>query len=421
MISPRPLDEATIERARRAHAPARRAPGRPARPARRQPRRRAAPGASSPSASAPSACARRTDAVLDYAERRTRACLAALPDGELHGRGRARGARGRPGAARAGDGRRRAADAGLRRQRRPARGQPQLPARGDPLGLPVRGARADRPGHPADGRRLPPDRGARPRGLACSTPAPAPRSRRATSRPPRAWPTSCSAPSAARSGSGHDEQPDARQRALLLLRDARRRPGRVRGRRRAERGARRDEQHAQHARSRRSSASSRCASPSTRCAAAPAAPGATAAATASCASSRRSSRMTFSLIAERRRHRPARRRRRRARRARARPARRASAARRRPPARCAPASGCASKRPVEEDSGCPRTSAERSGSASSASGSWARAWRRTSPAAGFPLAVWTHTPGKAERWAPSTAPRAFATPAEVGARTATSS
>ena len=33
-----------------------------------------------------------TDAVLDYAERRTRACLAALPDGERARRGRARGA-----------------------------------------------------------------------------------------------------------------------------------------------------------------------------------------------------------------------------------------------------------------------------------------------------------------------------------------
>ncbi len=50
-----------------------------------------------------------------------------------------------------------------------------------------------------------------------------------------------------RARAGHDEQPDARQRRLRLLRDARRRPGRVRGRRRPERGARGDEQHAQHA------------------------------------------------------------------------------------------------------------------------------------------------------------------------------
>ena len=40
-----------------------------------------------------------------------------------------------------------------------------------------------------------------------------------------------------------------------------------------------------------------------------------------------------------------------------------------------------------------------SGSASSAWGSWARGWRPTSPPAAIPLSVWTHTPGKAERWA----------------------
>jgi 3-hydroxyisobutyrate dehydrogenase-like beta-hydroxyacid dehydrogenase len=35
--------------------------------------------------------------------------------------------------------------------------------------------------------------------------------------------------------------------------------------------------------------------------------------------------------------------------------------------------------------------------------------------AGFALNVWTHTPGKAERWASEHGARAFATPAEVGA------
>ena len=44
-----------------------------------------------------------TAAVLDYAERRTRACIAALPDGERDGARRARGARGRPRAAPDGD------------------------------------------------------------------------------------------------------------------------------------------------------------------------------------------------------------------------------------------------------------------------------------------------------------------------------
>ncbi len=36
--------------------------------------------------------------------------------------------------------------------------------------------------------------------------------------------------------------------------------------------------------------------------------------------------------------------------------------------------------------------------------------------AGFPLSVWTHTPGKAERWAAEHGAEAFATPAEVAAR-----
>ncbi len=86
-----------------------------------------------------------TDDVLDYAERRTRACLAALPDGEriaedvLEAREhdlRTAAARGR---------RRRSAAARLQRQRAAARRQPQLPARRHALGLPVRRARADRP------------------------------------------------------------------------------------------------------------------------------------------------------------------------------------------------------------------------------------------------------------------------------------
>ena len=275
--------------------------------------------------------------MLDYSERRTRACLAALPDGTLRGRGRARGARGRPRAAPA-----RACSSGdelvldFAGSAAPARGQPQLPARGHPLGLPVRRARAHRPRHPAHRRRLPPDRGAR-----------APRAALLNARPGAAVAAGNVETSSRvadlvlarlrpRAGPGHDEQPHARQRALLLLRDARRRPGRMRGRRRPERRARRDEQHAQHARSRRSSANSRCAWSSTRCAAAPAAPGATAAATASCASSRRSREMTFSLIAERRRHAPRGRRGRRARGAAGATCSTAARCPARRPARCAP-------------------------------------------------------------------------------------
>ena len=78
--------------------------------------------------------------------------------------------------------------------------------------------------------------------------------------------------------------------ALHLLRDARRRPGRLPGRRRAERRARRDEQHAQHAGRGARARVPAARRPSTRCAAARAARARTAAATASSARSRRSRR-----------------------------------------------------------------------------------------------------------------------------------
>ena len=86
-------------RARGADAPARPAPRRPARPARRQPRRRRAAAPSWRSAWAADGLRAAIAAVLDYAERRTRACLAALPDGERAATRRARGPRRRPRAA----------------------------------------------------------------------------------------------------------------------------------------------------------------------------------------------------------------------------------------------------------------------------------------------------------------------------------
>ena len=111
---------------------------------------------------------------------------------------------------------------------------------------------AHRPRRAALGRRLPAGRGARARGLRCSTPAARPRSSPATSRPRAASPTSSSRRSAGaragpRPGPGDDEQPDPRRRGLHLLRDDRRRPGRLPGRRRPERDPRRDVEHAQHA------------------------------------------------------------------------------------------------------------------------------------------------------------------------------
>ena len=71
-----------------------------------------------------------------------------------------------------GDDRRRSAWPRLQRHRPPGRGQPQLPALGDQIGGLLRGAGAHRPRRAALGRRLPADRGARPRGLPAQRPLP---------------------------------------------------------------------------------------------------------------------------------------------------------------------------------------------------------------------------------------------------------
>ena len=88
------------------------------------------------------------------------------------------------------------------------------------------------PGTPAERRRPPARRGARARRLAAQRAAAGGRRRRQrrdllARRRPRARRVR------ARARAGHDEQPHARQRALHLLRDDRRRPGRVPRRRRA--------------------------------------------------------------------------------------------------------------------------------------------------------------------------------------------
>ena len=132
-----------------------------------------------------------TDAVLDYSERRTRACLARAGRRLAPGRGRARGRRRRPRPAPARRGPRRTPAARLLRQRAAARGQPQLSAGRHALGLPVRAARADAtPTSPPRRARTVRSRCSR-RWEACSTRAPARRSRRATWRPPRASPIWC--------------------------------------------------------------------------------------------------------------------------------------------------------------------------------------------------------------------------------------
>ncbi len=183
--------------------------------------------------------------MLDYAERRTRACLAALPDGVrmaedvleaiegdlvLRLRATVEGER---------------LAARLRRLRPPARRQPQLPARGDALGVLLRRARPHRPRHPALRRSLPAGGGARPGGVSVECAARRAGStgagqraahRRRRGRPPGRWRgprggrrqrrdlLARRRPRARRlrqrAGTGHDEQPDARRRALLLLRDA---------------------------------------------------------------------------------------------------------------------------------------------------------------------------------------------------------
>ena len=97
---------------------------------------------------------------------------------------------------------RRRDDAGLHRLGRPARGQPELPAGRDPVGLLLRAARADRPRRAAVRRRLPAAGGDRPRGLPAQRAPRRPPWPAATWRPPRAWPTWCWPRSATRSGQG---------------------------------------------------------------------------------------------------------------------------------------------------------------------------------------------------------------------------
>ena len=206
------------------------------------------------------ACARRSPRVLDYAERRTRACLADA------------------------DGRRRAT------RRRRARGASTATSScalaatvdGDALTLDFTGSAAQHDGNlncPLAVTRsaclfavrvltdpdIPPSAGAyRPITVI------APEGSLLNARPPAAVAAGNVETSSRvadlvlarvrpRARPGHDEQPHARQRRLYLLRDARRRPGRVPGRRRPQRRARRDVATPSTRRSRRSSSSSRCA------------------------------------------------------------------------------------------------------------------------------------------------------------------
>ena len=248
VIEPQPLDEAAIERARRADAPARRSAAPtcapswpPTAPARcgsseladRSGRRDAARGDGRGARLRRAAHARvHRRAARTACARRATCWRRAEGDLELRLRATRRG---------------RAARARLLRQRRPARRQPQLPARRHALGLLLRRARADRPRHPAERRRLPADRGARARRARCST-----RARRRRSSAGNVETSSRVADLVLAAfgralGQGTMNNLTLGNERLHLLRDDRRRAGRVPGRRRPERRARRDEQHAQHA------------------------------------------------------------------------------------------------------------------------------------------------------------------------------
>ncbi len=126
------------------------------------------------------------DEVLAYAERRTREALRALPDGVYRAADRARGRwcqrRGHPDPG-SGHDRWRPCRDRPGRQRRCGRRQRQLPARGDPVGVLLRAARAAAGGRTGVRRDLRPARDPRARGVASSTPGRRTRWWPATSRP----------------------------------------------------------------------------------------------------------------------------------------------------------------------------------------------------------------------------------------------
>ena len=127
--------------------------------------------------------------VWDYAERRTRAAIAAMPDGRYEATETVEAARGRSGDARGGRDRRGGGARRLRGHRAAARRQPQLPARGHHVRLLLRAARDRRPRRARLRRRLRADHGHRARGLARQRAAALPRWWPATSRPRAGSPT----------------------------------------------------------------------------------------------------------------------------------------------------------------------------------------------------------------------------------------
>ena len=171
------------------------------------------------------------DSLFAYSERVVRAALGRLPDGRFEGDGRARGGRGGPADPRRRHDRRRRDRLRLRRNGSAARREPQLPAFGHALGVLLRRPLPDRSRPALLGRRLRARLGVRAGGLARQRPAAGccRRGERRDLLPDRRLPlrrTRGRGPGP-RAGPGDDEQPHARQRALHLLRNPRRRPGRV--------------------------------------------------------------------------------------------------------------------------------------------------------------------------------------------------
>ena len=160
--------------------------------------------------------------VLDYAERRTRACLAELPDGTRHARDRLEAAEGDLELVLAAtvDGDRLILDfAGSAAQHDGNLNCPLAVTRSAAL---FARAGADRSRHPLQRRGAPPDRGPRARGLPAQRPA-APRGGGRQRRDLLARGRPDPGRLRARAGPGDDEQRHPGQRRLHVLRDDRRR------------------------------------------------------------------------------------------------------------------------------------------------------------------------------------------------------
>ena len=207
------------------------------------------------------------DELYAYSERMVRAAIARLPDGRCEAEDVLEAVDGELVDPRRRRDRRRRDPDRLRRNRAAARREPQLPARGDALGLLLRRPLPDRPRSACVRRRVRARHRDGARGLPRQR-APARGRRRREHRDlvaDRRRPLRARSARGRRSraGSGDDEQRRARQRPLHVLRDDRRRPGRVPGRRRAVAASTSRCRTRSSRRSRRSSSRTRCASSAT--------------------------------------------------------------------------------------------------------------------------------------------------------------